>query len=314
VLTLRGHSTGIRRVLFSADGHRLASGGEDGGVRLWDAELLSPEARRERFRQQALAWHQREAAASWNGGVQWRPFAARFHLDPLVAARPTSGTLRLQRAVALADLGEFEAAAADADRAAALGPQNPMAIMVNAFMRLAVGDLAGYRRACNLMLLLTVRAPDQQAPIVAISSLGPEGVSQPDRLVAIARRAAQRAPQSYLNQLTLGMTLYRARNYEEAVRQFHTSIRVQGEEGYPWDWLFLAMAHHQLGHAAEARSWLDRATQWMDRAPPDAPLEMPEFDGPLWMPRLAFRVLRREAEALIKPVGPPAPNPSSRVP
>ena len=40
---------------------------------------------------------------------------------------------------------------------------------------------------------------------------------------------------------------------------------VRRRGGDPADWSFLAMAHRQLGHPAEARSWYDRAVQWMEK-------------------------------------------------
>jgi hypothetical protein len=72
------------------------------------------------------------------------------------------------------------------------------------------------------------------------------------------------------------------------------------------------MAHHRLGHAEEARKWLDKAVAAIDRAtqdPPDGSSLESRID---WKTRLSFRVLRREAESLIggpasggpKPAGP----------
>ena len=35
--------------------------------------------------------------------------------------------------------------------------------------------------------------------------------------------------------------------------------------GDAYDWLFLAMAHWQLGHQEEARQWYRRAVAWIDQ-------------------------------------------------
>ena len=62
--------------------------------------------------------------------------------------------------------------------------------------------------------------------------------------------------------------------------------------------LILAMAHHRLNHAAEARKAFDKAVHLMDRpakSPDGKALDMP------WNDRLVLQLLRREAESLIKP-------------
>ena len=57
---------------------------------------------------------------------------------------------------------------------------------------------------------------------------------------------------------TLGAALYRAGRFEESIRRLEESIAGRNGESQPQDWVFLALAHHRLGHGAEARRWLDR--------------------------------------------------------
>src|SRR5262249_11805126 len=91
----------------------------------------------------------------------------------------------------------------------------------------------------------------------------------------------------------LGAALYRAGRFEEAIQRLNTSITAQNDDGVFGDWLFLAMAHHRLGHAAEARNWLDKTIQGEAKKKADR--------EPLgWVQRLQLQTLRREARELIE--------------
>jgi hypothetical protein len=74
-------------------------------------------------------------------------------------------------------------------------------------------------------------------------------------------------------------------------------------------WFYLAMAHHRLGHADEARRWLDQAVQGTDEAlksPAEPPAKSGKPDGvipPNWDRRLTLGLLRREAEQWIQAPG-----------
>ncbi len=97
-----------------------------------------------------------------------------------------------------------------------------------------------------------------------------------ERIVADGRLTAVR-----------GSVLYRAGRFEEAIQRLNANTDILN------NWLFLAMAHHRLGHAAEARQWLDKMIQWEAKQKADAkPLE--------WQHRVGLEILRREAQELIE--------------
>jgi tetratricopeptide (TPR) repeat protein len=119
------------------------------------------------------------------------------------------------------------------------------------------------------------------------------------RAVALAEKAVAVSPM-YGNINTLGTVLYRAGRFEEAIRKLQEGMKLHGQNGNAWDWLFLAMAHHRLGHASEARQWLNRAIDWMAQF--EAGKVKDAFYGITlnWNLRLELQLFRREAEALIK--------------
>jgi tetratricopeptide (TPR) repeat protein/tRNA A-37 threonylcarbamoyl transferase component Bud32 len=111
------------------------------------------------------------------------------------------------------------------------------------------------------------------------------------RDAALAVRRAEKAvsarPQSANCRNTLGVAHYRNGDDKTAVAVLETAMSLR-EGGDSFDWFFLAMAHWRLGDRDEARTWFDRAVQWMDR-------HKPRDDE--------LRHFRAEAEAMLAETG-----------
>jgi hypothetical protein len=89
----------------------------------------------------------------------------------------------------------------------------------------------------------------------------PEAARDPQLALRLAHRAVELAPAPiYLN--TLGVALYRAGQDAEAVSVLAQSLAAGKGEFDAFDLFFLAMAHHRLGHATQARACFDRAVRW----------------------------------------------------
>ncbi len=83
------------------------------------------------------------------------------------------------------------------------------------------------------------------------------------RAVGLMERAVELDPEVGGHQWDLGMALYRANRYKDAVAAFEQAMEM-GDEGQ-WCWFFLAMAHWQLGDKEQARKWYDDSVAWMER-------------------------------------------------
>ena len=90
---------------------------------------------------------------------------------------------------------------------------------------------------------------------------------------------------------------YRAGKFEAAIADLDQSARVFRRR--PWDWLILAMAHHKLGHADEAKKHLQEAVKWIEQA--NRTDAMGSGDQWLsWHEPVEGEYLLREARALIR--------------
>jgi tetratricopeptide (TPR) repeat protein len=107
--------------------------------------------------------------------------------------------------------------------------------------------------------------PDQPETINnlawALATAPDERMRDLDEAIRLARRTLDLQPADPASWNTLGVALLHAGDPEGAIEALHESVRLQGD-GHVVDWLCLAMAHHQLGQAGEARLWYERALVW----------------------------------------------------
>jgi tetratricopeptide (TPR) repeat protein len=282
--------------------------------------------RRGRAYAQLGRWHEAIADAS-------RAIALRPEQDQLWKLQG----LWLLRGNAHAELGRWEQAAADLTNAIEQDAGNPDPQVGLALVHLAGSDVDGYRRDCSRLLRDYGKKEDPNVAhsVARTCILAPEAVADREAVVQCARVAAKpdsKDSDKHRSLQTLGAATYRAGRFEEAIGHLNDARNALPEPGSPrleidpkaaggvspgpapggdaFDWLFLAMAHHRLGHAEEARKWLDKAVASIDRTTQDP------WDGAspgsriYWKTRLAYRVLRREAEGLIGRSGSDRPKAS----
>ncbi len=92
---------------------------------------------------------------------------------------------------------------------------------------------------------------------------GPGPRRELDRAVELGRRALELAPGEAMYLNTLGVVLYRAGQYGEAIATLELSLAAGRGQFDAFDFFFLAMAHHRLGHRADASTHFDRALRWL---------------------------------------------------
>jgi serine/threonine protein kinase/Flp pilus assembly protein TadD len=85
--------------------------------------------------------------------------------------------------------------------------------------------------------------------------------------VTLAERAVELAPEEGLHWNTLGAARYRAGDWSGAMEALNKSVELR-DGGDAYDWLFLAMAHWQLGDRNEARRWYNEAIEWVEEKKP----------------------------------------------
>jgi tetratricopeptide (TPR) repeat protein len=138
-------------------------------------------------------------------------------------------------------------------------------------------------------------------------ALGPGALADFTPAIALAQQAAASDASSAQFANSLGAILYRAGRFDEACQKLdvadHLSSPDKTRTSPAYTWFFLAMAHQRLGHAVEAKQWLDKARQETETA-----LKRHEAGTEKlpWNRRLSLTVLRNEAEELFSTKSAPA--------
>lgn len=229
---------------------------------------------------------------------EWDAAAAAF--AEAIRLAPRELAPRIARGNALGELGRFSEARLEFARAAEVDPDNPEPLYRVALARIAEGDDAGYRLACGQLLKRFGGSenPGVASPLAYTGVARPKALDSPDPLVRWAERAV---PLFRGNERVLGAALYRAGRFDEAVRRLDESARLTTPVA--WDWLFLAMSNHRLGHAEEARRYIAKARGWIaaaesGRLEKSAP-NRTRTSWHSWNERAEVRALLGEAEATL---------------
>jgi hypothetical protein len=167
--------------------------------------------------------------------------------------------------------------------------------------RLRASDLSGYRDGCAALIsrFQGEKRPGFVEPIAWACSLGPDALGDWASLISAMEAAVKQRPHDAELRKTLGAALVRAGRPRQALSALEGSVRLNGHGGNAFDWLFLALAHHRLGHSEQATAALAAARDWIahgdERAIPD-----PYLWSPLrWYTKLELDLLLRRAEGEI---------------
>jgi tetratricopeptide (TPR) repeat protein len=88
------------------------------------------------------------------------------------------------------------------------------------------------------------------------------------KAVELTEKAVARASDEPRFWNTLGVAYYRAGKWAESIAALEKSMELGKDPNWgeaSSDWLFLAMAHWQLGHREQALTWHARAVEWMEK-------------------------------------------------
>jgi tetratricopeptide (TPR) repeat protein len=211
--------------------------------------------------------------------------------DPLIR-----GEAHHNRAYFYTGLKRWGEAAAEFTRACELWPEDSDLWDYRAVAHLAAGAVDAYRQTCTAMLERFEKTENHEAAatVLQICVLKDDALPDMARLLPLTQVSDSIW---HWGTWVRGAALYRAGMFEESVRCFEGAAKMFRPRA--WDWCFLAMAHHHLGHAAEARRCLVEAARWIDeanRVRRDDPTTLGPTWG-AWHERVTYPLLLREAEA-----------------
>jgi tetratricopeptide (TPR) repeat protein len=182
-----------------------------------------------------------------------------------------------------------------------------------ALLRLRTGNVAGYRKDCTVIHEFMEKPVDfkEGGPVAFTWACALDNRANLDPVQVLKWSKQIVAVQSWnWPQHVHALASYRAGRFEQAVTFANKSVASVTWPGYNSNLPLLALAQHRLGHADEARKWLEKANrEWRERSPLahsiTAPNVLPisahgsDFWQVLWQDWLIFQHLLAEANTMI---------------
>jgi tetratricopeptide (TPR) repeat protein len=304
VRSLNIHTNKVTRLSYSPDGRRIASSSLDGTIEVWEVppDLAAPQ-RTAGFGPKRGAENSQDRIRRGMVRLQFGRFedAERDFTTAIeLGVDRNNPTPFVQRGIARAELGRWVEADPDFVRGIECRA-DVFYWFAHALVQLRLDEIEGYRKTCQQFLDQVEKIDEPSVTFQAANTctLAPQAVMDLARPVRLAELLVARYNNQECLEL-LGLNLYRAGRFEEAIRRLEEAAQVSPDRrGSVWNWLFRAMAHHRLRHVDEAKKWLDQAAHWHDEESSKKP-ENPTRPLLNWNQRLGFNLLRREAEAMIK--------------
>jgi tetratricopeptide (TPR) repeat protein len=228
------------------------------------------------------------------------PFAARFHLNYLISARPLDPELYAQRAGMNAEMELWNDAEQDFKRAEQLGKNDPASLCQQAYVALALGNTNDYRRLCAALNNQAPQVKDQNTrnTLCWTVALLPNALENYATITETAQSAVKQGSYHQQSLQALGAVLYRTGNWEQSIKTLQGNAGLAGEKSVVESWIIIGMAHHQLGHKQDALSWLQKAQKWIAESMPSEN-RSPAGYHISWQRRQDISHLMSEAKALI---------------
>jgi WD40 repeat protein/tetratricopeptide (TPR) repeat protein len=219
-----------------------------------------------------------EAVAGWRAAHMPQDVLARIEIAELngqIDTEARNPALFAKRAAAHMTLRNYSAAEADWSRAAELAPDQPSHRLERGFVRAyylakllwddkkpqeaeriwdeGMKDLLETVDGKTLLRFHSQLINELLWPIAR----RPDAGAERHRLAAVLADRIRARWMTYAELNTLGVIYYRVGRYSDAIDALTASDNLQ--PGEPANLAFLAMAHHKLGHAADASKWWDLA-------------------------------------------------------
>jgi tetratricopeptide (TPR) repeat protein len=227
-------------------------------------------------------------------------------LTRAVERLPLEARIRIDRGDAFAELGRWDEAAVDFRKAVEDQARDPGRETRSrlAHVSLARNDIVTYRRMCEGILNDIGQSGHSRCSprVVWTLALAPNALGDRNAVGWLAEHVAKEPEDEgdqHRSLSTLAAVNYRANRLDEALRHLQADIKDHARGGNALDWLLLALVHQRLIHADEARTWLEKATDWIDRSTREKPADEAFGARVDWQTWLALRLLRREAESAL---------------